>query len=257
MALLLKCGAIFLHVPKTGGSWVRDTLMDCDLLAEEQPAFHVHADMMRVMNKSLFGPDRQLQKFLTGRRLEKIFRPLGWFASDVEEPELDRFTFCFVRHPLGWYESVWRAGLRTDQVSKIQEKPEKFAQARRDPRTREWHPYNEFRPCYRENFNDMMREMTAQCPGYVSRLYASYATPRIDFVGKQESLADDLVRVLQQLNVDFDEGRLREKDRVNVSPSRPIAWDPEVKALVERLDYAAFYRFGYPTDTVEASPSAQ
>lgn len=30
--LLKKCGAIFLHIPKTGGSWVSRVLWECDLV---------------------------------------------------------------------------------------------------------------------------------------------------------------------------------------------------------------------------------
>lgn len=254
MASLLKCGAVFLHVPKTGGSWVRDTLKACGLLADDQPDYHVHADMLRVMNKSFFQRDSQTMAYLFGRRMEKIFRPMGLFRSRVEEPELDAFTFCFVRHPLRWYESVWRAGSRSGVYTMTEDQLQKFVATQRDPRMREWHPFNEIRPCYREDFNAMMREINRQCPGYVSRIFSAYTTSRIDFVGKQESLADDLVRVLQQLNVNFDETRLREKENVNVSPQRQIEWDPAVQALTERLDYLTFHRFGYATETLDAIP---
>ena len=32
MAILLKCGAIFLHIPKTGGNWASNVLEENDLV---------------------------------------------------------------------------------------------------------------------------------------------------------------------------------------------------------------------------------
>ena len=47
-------------------------------------------------------------------------------------------------------------------------------------------------------------------PGFLSGLYASYADGS-HFVGRQESMADDLVTVLQFLQTPFDERSLRRR----------------------------------------------
>ena len=60
MTSRLKGGAIFLHVPKTGGTWVYAALERCGLLDPVQPCYHVHADMVRVMNRARFGHDREI-----------------------------------------------------------------------------------------------------------------------------------------------------------------------------------------------------
>ncbi len=84
-------------------------------------------------------------------------------------------------------------------------------------------------------------------PGYVTELYSRYTEERIDFIGKQETLVDDFVYVMKQLNVDFDEEKARNLPRENVSAGseKGITWDPELRALVTRLEYPALIRYGY------------
>jgi hypothetical protein len=74
MAVVMD-NALFLHIPKTGGEWVRQVLWDAGLeTVKLHPGKQKHAD-------------------------------LRWFK---EHPEYDRpFRFAFVRHPLGWYRSYW------------------------------------------------------------------------------------------------------------------------------------------------------
>lgn len=64
--------ARFLHVPKTGGTWVRQAL------AAGCPAAQTF--------------------YLDGSGHTR------WF----ETPGADKFTFAFVRHPLAWWRSFWR-----------------------------------------------------------------------------------------------------------------------------------------------------
>ena len=46
MALLLKNNAVFLHIPKTGGTWVRSVLQEFDLV--QGPLGHGHSDFERA-----------------------------------------------------------------------------------------------------------------------------------------------------------------------------------------------------------------
>ncbi len=96
MALVLKCGAVFLHIPKTGGSWVEKILYDNDLIAYETG--HKHATVERVIYPHTY---REGLKFLINRSIPKL---VG--KPTFHEPP---FMFCFVRHPLKWYESWWKS----------------------------------------------------------------------------------------------------------------------------------------------------
>src|SRR5262249_20799616 len=92
VGVILKCGAVFLHIPKTGGSWVEQALRACGQVHRFLP--HRHADMTRVMHYKKF------QKF----------RPRFWIRDRrigmPESPMLGAtYRFCFVRNPLKWYES--------------------------------------------------------------------------------------------------------------------------------------------------------
>lgn len=76
MAILLKDNkALFLHIPKTGGTWITNILDRCKLRGELLKG-HRHSDFYRTFKQ---------------HNLPK-----------------DIFTFCFVRHPIEWYKSWFR-----------------------------------------------------------------------------------------------------------------------------------------------------
>jgi hypothetical protein len=72
---LVSANALFLHIPKTGGSWVEAALKRCGIETAYAPAapgvtwrHHLMSDMTRSYAR----------------------------------------TFAFVRHPISWYESWWK-----------------------------------------------------------------------------------------------------------------------------------------------------
>jgi hypothetical protein len=221
LALLLHDDAIFLHVPKTGGMWVSAVLRD--LGAVRCRVASKHADMDRVLNCARRYP---------GRYLEAVVKAGPLWQRRARAA----FKFCFVRHPLAWYESYWA-----------------FTRARGwnawgvNGRGRQrWHPNALLDGLGDDDFNRFVRNVLERCPGYVTRLYGWYATPEIDFVGKQEHLADDLAKVLRLIGRDFDERRLRAEPRVNTSDrSQTPAWDPVLKREVASTESAVLERFGY------------
>src|SRR5512135_605059 len=91
MALLLKGGAVFLHVPKTGGRWVGRVLEASGLVESELGSMHADADRVLM---PFGGSGRNLLSYLVKRRLRLL-------------PQNKPFMFCFVRHPLRWYESFF------------------------------------------------------------------------------------------------------------------------------------------------------
>ncbi len=241
MAVMLKCGAVFLHIPKTGGSWVTHVLKQQGLVRKEFG--HIHADMVRV-------------RYYTGNTMSTARNTWEWAKSVVPRswkamPVLQRvkhdterarqakfpFCFCFVRHPLGWYESWWRYMCGRSGTDWAGEND-----------LQSWHPCGILRDTGDPNFSQFVRNVNQKRPGFVTELYSLYTQEGIDFVGTQERLVDDLIVALQQLNVRFDEQRLRESRRVNSSRQQefPIQWDPAVREETLRCEYAGLARFHYP-----------
>lgn len=110
-----------------------------------------------------------------------------------------RFTFAFIRHPVTWYESFW--AYRTNHGKKGNM-----------PLDDLYHPdFEVFMDMVLRNFPD----------GFVTALYSFYigrTFGKLDFVGKQENSADDLVKALKLSGEKFDEKALRSMPKVNVSP---------------------------------------
>ena len=244
MAIRLKNNTVFLHIPKTGGSWVADVLRANGLVRGSFS--HIHADAARVQTYS-YGTRQYLQSMMERikSRVPVQIKAALWPSKLREQravrvanrvrPESSPKYFCFVRHPLSWYESWWRYmcgrsgsnwAMETDLVA--------------------WHPCAALRELGDADFNQFVRNVIEVHPGFVTQLYGRYIDDSTTFVGKQEHLVDDLLRALSMLNVPCDESLIRSHKRVNVSPGRAeINWDSELRAEVERLEYAGMVRFGY------------
>ncbi|MEM9017777.1 MAG: hypothetical protein AAGC68_12250, partial [Verrucomicrobiota bacterium] len=91
MALILKNGAVFLHIPKTGGTWVSKVLREEGLVACSMG--HRHANWLHLLAPGNQG---------LGRNLEYAYKRVRFLR-----PRPRPFLFCFVRHPLDWYESFY------------------------------------------------------------------------------------------------------------------------------------------------------
>jgi tetratricopeptide (TPR) repeat protein len=141
-----------------------------------------------------------------------------------------RFICCFVRNPLTWYASYWgyrmAGGWRT--------------------------AYTLDARCQHESFRQFIRSAVAELPGFLTRYFEEYTGPlgaSIDFVGRQESLADDLVRALEMAGEDFDEVAIRATAPTNVGTVRPEGPDigEDTAHLLTLSEWDAMRRFGYVT----------
>lgn len=221
MAILLKNGAVFLHIPKTGGKWVIAALKEIDLIKFNFS--HNHSDMERTVNFHTHFPWHFIRQTIKH----------GYYLPKVRKA----FKFCFVRHPLKYYESYYKFAMQLGWPATMGKMPGK----------NDWHPNS---PLYMEkpkNFNEFIRKIIKKHPGYVTELYSSYTSPNIDFIGKTENLVEDLIKVLKLMDVSFDEEIVRNFPPQNVSKNPPekIVWDEELKKEVLKLEYAAFVRYGY------------
>jgi len=119
--------------------------------------------------------------------------------NTIERFKKNRLAVTFIRQPVGWYQSYWsfrsRKGARRD---------EKF------PADGLWS----------DNFDEFVNNVLDAYPqGFVSHLYQFY-TGDVQFIGKQERLADDLVTALEYAGEEFDEAALRATPRRNISPDK-------------------------------------
>ena len=121
-----------------------------------------------------------------------------------------KYVFTFVRHPLSWYQSRWSFRMKHGW--------------------RMAHPldYN----CASNDFHEFVRNCMKYKPsGWVSWEYASFIENfpgAVNFVGKQESLANDLVHALNEAGEKFNEDIIRSTERANDSdvnnmPSKEFA----------------------------------
>lgn len=240
MAIVLKGGAIFLHIPKTGGSWVTRILQEMDLI--EGRIGHMHADADRIMNDYRFAGVKAHAGYLIKRKIRKKIRRFTHASQLPAKP----FMFCFVRHPLSWYESwfkyqsikwnwrTWGTELNPD----------------------DWHPLSMLNGLGDPDFNQFVRNVLNKRPGFVTELFGNYTKPNlVDFVGQQENLAEGLIQVLTRLGLPHDQDLIRKQPPVNVSAGEPvqIQWDPELRSEVERLEYAGLVRHGYLTPGILTS----
>ena len=187
--MLLSPSCVFLHVPKTGGTWVREALRAGGVPFEEFDEPHAHLSLC---------------------------------------PSPDKFKFAFVRHPLTLYQSYWRFKM-----------------------TNGWDADNEFDvECGADSFQAFVENVLAGHPGWCSRMFEDFVGERhneIEFIGRFEQLANDLVRALRLAGEPFDEAALRAQPKVNVSvwPVHEAQWPAELAVRVIESERDALVRFKY------------
>jgi hypothetical protein len=196
-AALVEDKAIFLHVPKTGGTWVS------------------HA--MRA----------------AGLRLEPLSYATIRPGSPQAHPTFDdvfyyrpRFTFAFVRHPLDWWRSYWRYRMETGW----RDRPLIDQLARSD------------------DFDQFVANVIEHLPGLAGVHFSRFVGRpgnEIDFVGHQESLADDLVRALTLAGIRFDERAIHSVSPRRTAEYEMVAYTPDLASRLcaaEAEVIARFYR---------------
>jgi Sulfotransferase family len=175
----------------------------------------------------------------------EVFAALG---SQVAEPDKlfharpdqlehqGHFRFAFVRHPLTAYQSYWCYKMRLGVAGQ-----NAFDARHMQP-----------------DFHGFVRSVLAAEPwltvAYIS--YYGFSGEGLHFVGKQEHLADDLVRALRLAGEDFDEDALRKTPPVNESGASPelrarAAYTPELAREVCERERWVLDTFGYPDDPLK------
>lgn len=141
-----------------------------------------------------------------------------------------KFICCFVRNPLDWYRSYWAYRMQGG-----------------------WRPTLLIdRQCQSDDFDQFIRNCSGRLPGILSQVYELYTGPNdapIDFIGRQEHLADDIVRALHLAGESFDEAALRDTPKANQTYLKP-SYNEVTRELVLLSEYRAVRRHGYliPSD---------
>jgi hypothetical protein len=190
--VLILPRSCLLHVPKTGGSWVKKAILASDIQCE-------------------------------------AFSPGGNHHPGLNEcPAPDKFKFAFVRHPLRLYRSYWQYKMTYgwDNRSAIDEY------------------------CHADNFDAFVTRVITRMPGVYSQSIADFVGTEqqpIDFIGKYESLVEDLIKALTMAGCRFSENAIRALPPINVSNKEafPAEYSPELEAAVLRTEAGIINRFNY------------
>jgi len=195
---------------------------------------HPHPDLDRVLNLPRYYPLHFAKQSVKHRTLQ--------LYQEIQSS----YKFCFVRHPHSWYESYWRFMQGHDWKSFHDERKEERTFLLKQP----WHPNTFLERIGRGNFASFMHAVVDKYPGYLTQMYSWYAKPgEINFVGRTESLVEDLLDALSGAGIAVDEEAVRNTEKVNTSPSRieRPTWHDDLRAAVYRLEAPVFERFGYST----------
>lgn len=149
-----------------------------------------------------------------------------------------RFRFAFVRHPFSYYQSYWA-------YRQILSK---------------WNDFD--RTHMHRDFSMFVRSVTNAFPlGWVSSIYRKYVGevdhPLVDFVGKKESLIDDLITALRLAGEEFDEEAIRTAPKQNQASAldtwKPLCLlTPDLIDLLTEHEAWAMRKFGYQNDDTTA-----
>jgi hypothetical protein len=143
-------------------------------------------------------------------------------------PHPGRFRFAFVRHPVEFYRSYWRFKMGAG-----------------------WDPANPLdMDCAATDFPAFVRNVLRLYPGMCGRLYQDYVGPpggEIEFIGRHERLADDLILALRLIGERVDEAAIRACPPRNVSDRArfPAEYSRDLEEAVRRAEAPALERFGY------------
>ena len=213
MALILP-KSIFVHIPKTGGTWVRRAI---------EASMGIEKDSSEI---EIFGIDHWGET--AHARIQDLKRELG-------ERLQDRFLFSFVRKPLDLLKSFY--------ISKVYPELVDFD---------EHEEVNEEKISFKEFVYD--RDLSFATNLYIDYLKSPIGVfPFVDYIGRTENLKDDLIEALKMAGEDFDEDVIKNMPPVRQGASLETAkefikCDDEVLDFIregEKTAYDIFYSEDY------------
>lgn len=187
MALRLS-KSIFIHVPKAGGTWVTRVLGTMGMVKARYP-LGAHCSIKDVFSQ--YPEDKGLK------------------------------SFCFVRHPLGWYQSFWAYR----QMSG-------------------WDPNNSLDECRASTFSGFVENVLERHPGYLSGRLREL-TDSVTHIGRFEALRESLIRVLTLLGETFSSEVIYDSRPENESAGPVGRYTADQIERLHKAELYAFEAFGY------------
>jgi len=186
---------IFYHIPCTGGSWVKRAIR------------HVMKGNRNFFWKRPDVEDGEVDEATYWERLasDMLSMKKGHLTpSQITKADKDGlFSFAFVREPISWYKSYWANRGRVRELN-----------------GKSWHTFI-FDWAWDENFETFCGNMLRMFPeGALTTLYKCFLGEdgtSLDFVGKQESLKEDLIKVLDGLGEKYNLTKIEELEKENTT----------------------------------------
>lgn len=206
----------YLHIPKTGGNWVRSVLRNSNVDLNKTNKFNKHANY----------------DFLAGLSSKSLMS--SSFNEDIK-------FFCVIRHPLLWYQSWYK--YQNDNGWK-------FWGEKGILQKEKWHclsPLNMSRP---KSFNDFMRIVNQTSPGFLTYLYHSFILPSGARILKNENLRDDLLHLNKDWSLGLNERFILHSKKVNVSTKTEISWSEENLTNTMQNESAIIKMYGYKEEPI-------
>jgi hypothetical protein len=148
-----------------------------------------------------------------------------WLADVAARESL--FTFAFVRDPLDWWRSFWAHRMREGWL---------FPDHEIDSRASS------------TDFTEFVGMVIERLPGFLGNFYERFVGPPerpIDFIGRFERLADDLVLALRRAGEPFDEQALRSCPPANVGEYATVdaGYRPDLARALQAAEQRTIERF--------------
>lgn len=220
--------ALFLHVPRTGGTWIKEAMYLAGIPMEKWGRI---CELYRPRKHTII----------------PHIRPDLWARVGV--------VVTFIRHPVSYYVSVWRFTTRSWSIQ-----PDKMKWAvreRNDPAA-----INEAVLRWKPNFDEWLDEMLEEEPGWATRWFERFVGPPggefCHFIGRTETIEQDAKQVLTMLGYGnlWEEKRERiaeirhARNKIRSSRAPHIEVTNEQQGRIERSERVLIRRF-FGKDTFE------
>ena len=221
---LPEYNTLFLHIPRTGGHWMRRVFIDFYDLE----------------------PDRSYG------------RPVSTKASmhipvcDYEQEDIDKLKhiICGVRNPIGYYESIWRWFKRSNHFGRLKTtgKPKVRHKGRR-------HALDNISFHYDPDFQIFLERTLEYNSGWITSLFSHFIYRKglmsCDYIYRLETISDDLKWISYHIGMgDIYENIVktgvtidtrRRKNRKGLVPK--VKWKKEWKELIYNSERTIFDKF--------------
>jgi len=216
-------GLLIQHIPRTGGTWIEEALQLVD----------VRFDRWLSKQPSYLPKKHSLLNHYRRESLVTV-----------------KYVAAFVRHPIRYYESVWK-WLNSSSEGDLRTICTRW----------NWHPHYSAAKLFHPDFDEWIQKMLVREPLWYTRLIEQYVGPEggefCDFIGRTEELADDFCLMMRTFGhgdlVEQHEEELTNKQPSNVR-SDNVRWDRGLLRCVYDAETSVIRRFYYDADPDMETP---